>query len=759
MDQPKYRAFISYSHRDAHWGAWLHRSLESYRPPKPLVGTVTLRGAVPKRLTPVFRDRDELASAIDLSTVVNEALEQSACQIVICSPSAAKSRWVNEEILAFKRLGRENRIFCVIVAGEPNATDMPNRADEECFPPALRFKVGADRELSSVRTEPVAADARPGKDGKTRAKLKLIAGILGLGYDALAQREHQRRNRRLVIIAAAATAGFVITSGLATFALIQRSVAQRQTARAEAEAETARQTTGFLIDLFKISDPSEARGNSVTAREMLDKGAARLDTELAGQPAVQATLLDTVGTVYMGLGLYKQARPLLDRALITREHRPGVEPAAIADSLTHRGELLMWQGDYAAAEADYRRVIALENQPPVTRNNVIALARAEYGLGMVLASEGKYAAARVSLEAALARQRLLFGEQNEETARSMKELADALDQLGERRAAIDLMERAVKIEKSIFTTPHPALKAAINNLGIFYYEDQRYTEAESMLFEALAHAKRLYGDRHVEVAASLNTVAFILSTRGDLAQSETLYLEALEMYRGLLGDVHADVAFTLGSLAFVLYEEGDKARALTALRQSLHIYRQLFPGDHPDVASSYSRLGLWLALSENFDEAERDLDLSLAMRQRLFGNAHPDVATSLVHLAILDVARGRFAQAEERSKRAREIYAATYSPEHWETAIAECVEGAALTGTGHYAEAEQLLTHGYAILSNDRSVGTDYRMLAKGYFDALRQAERRATPRHARAAAPSPGVAPEAPVRDVQRTSEQPPEN
>jgi tetratricopeptide (TPR) repeat protein len=759
MDQPKYRAFISYSHRDAYWGAWLHRSLESYRLPKPLIGTVTARGAVPKRLAPVFRDRDELASATDLSAVINEALQQSACQIVICSPDAAKSRWVNAEILAFKRLGREDRIFCVIVGGEPNATDTPGHADQECFPPALRFKLGADRELSDVRTEPVAADARSGKDGKTRAKLKLIAGILGLGYDALAQREHQRRNRRLVVIAAAAMAGFVITSGLAAYALIERAAAQRQTARAEAEAETARRTTGFLIDLFKISDPSEARGNTVTAREMLDKGAARLETELTDQPAVQATLLDTVGTVYMGLGLYQQARPLLDRALITREHRPGVEPAAIADTLTHRGELLMWQGDYTAAEADYRRVIALENQPPVRRNNLISLARAEYGLGMVLFLQGKYAASRTSLESALARQRRLFGEQNEETARSMKELADALDQLGERRAAIELMERAVKVERTIFTTPHPALKAAINDLGIFYYHDQRYAEAEAMLFEALTLAKRLYGDRHVEVAASLNTVAFILSTRGDLVQSETLYRQALEMYRSLLGDVHADVAFTLGSLAFVLYDEGDRAHALSALRQSLQIYRQLFPGDHPDVASSYSRLGLWLTLSEDFDEAQRDLDLSLAMRQRLFGNAHPDVATSLVHLAVLDIARGRFAQAEERSKRAREIYAAAYSPGDWETALAECVEGAALTGTGHYAEADQLLTRGYAILSNDRSVGTDYRMLAKDYLNALRQDERRAAPRHVRVVVSPPIVAPGTHERGTRRTSGQPPAN
>src|SRR5665213_2356222 len=211
----KYRAFLSYSHRDAKWADWLHKSLESYRPPKKLVGTTAGFGEVAKRLTPVFRDREELASAVDLGTVINEALQKSACQIIICSPDSAKSRWVNEAILAFKRLGREDRIFCLIIGGEPNASDIPGREAEECFPPALRFRIGSDGNLGDTRTEPIAADARPGKDGKHKAKLKLIAGVLGLDYDSLRRREQQRRNRRLFIFACAAMGGMVLTSGLA----------------------------------------------------------------------------------------------------------------------------------------------------------------------------------------------------------------------------------------------------------------------------------------------------------------------------------------------------------------------------------------------------------------------------------------------------------------------------------------------------------------------------------------------------------------
>src|SRR5262245_35929399 len=132
----KYKAFISYSHRDAHWGDWLHRALERYRVPKKLVRTRGRAGAVPTSLFPIFRDREELASSADLPEQIKQALEQSAHLVVICSPHSATSRWVNEEILAYKRLGREDQVLAIIVEGEPNTADEPSVQALECFPRA-----------------------------------------------------------------------------------------------------------------------------------------------------------------------------------------------------------------------------------------------------------------------------------------------------------------------------------------------------------------------------------------------------------------------------------------------------------------------------------------------------------------------------------------------------------------------------------------------------------------------------------------------
>jgi len=124
----KYRGFISYSHSDGKVATRLHRWLEAYRVPRRLAGRETQFGPVPTRLHPIFRDREELPTSADLGSQIQAALAASATLIVVCSRRAATSRWVNEEILAFKRLGRSDRILCLIVDGEPNATDKPGRA-------------------------------------------------------------------------------------------------------------------------------------------------------------------------------------------------------------------------------------------------------------------------------------------------------------------------------------------------------------------------------------------------------------------------------------------------------------------------------------------------------------------------------------------------------------------------------------------------------------------------------------------------------
>ena len=185
---PRYSAFLSYSHRDKAVVVWLHRTLETYRVPSKLVGLETSLGITPARLLPLFRDRDELPASDDLGSAITAALAASQFLVVICSPAAAASRWVDQEILSFKRMHGEGRIFALIASGEPFASASPETADQECFPPSLRFRIGPNGELSNEPAEPIAADIRPEGDGKRLAKLKLAAGLLGVELDALVRR-------------------------------------------------------------------------------------------------------------------------------------------------------------------------------------------------------------------------------------------------------------------------------------------------------------------------------------------------------------------------------------------------------------------------------------------------------------------------------------------------------------------------------------------------------------------------------------------
>jgi hypothetical protein len=221
-DELRYTAFLSYSHRDAAAAGRVHRRLETYRMPSRLVGTETARGPVPARLAPIFRDREELPAATDLSTTVREALAQSGALIVLCSPAAAGSLWVAEEIETFRTLHPDRPILAAVLDGDP----------PDCFPQVLRA-FGRD----GTWHEPLATDLRRHRDGPRLGLLKLVAGITGIGLDALVQRDAARRIRRVTAVTGAALLAMLAMLALALVAINARGEAEGQRAEAEGLVE------------------------------------------------------------------------------------------------------------------------------------------------------------------------------------------------------------------------------------------------------------------------------------------------------------------------------------------------------------------------------------------------------------------------------------------------------------------------------------------------------------------------------------------
>lgn len=422
-DLAHYWAFISYSHRDSDDADWLHQAIERFAIPKALVGRVTAHGAVPRKLTPIFRDRSELAASSDLGQTIRAAIKQSRFLIVLCSPAAATSRWVNEEIIAFKKLHGERRILAAIVGGEPWASEIAGREDEECFPPALREKLDRKGQATGKRAEPIAADLRatsesnPGRDGREAGKLKLVAGMLGIGLDDLVRREQQRRQKRLTYVAAASLAGMTVASGLAVFAFDKRDEARDQ--RREAEG-----LVGFMLgdlrdklepigrldaldavgsralkyferqDKSELSDPALAQrskalslmGEIATARGDLPGAAARYREAMAGtaemirrQPNDPQRLFDHAQNVYWLGDLDRQAGRLDRAALSFGDYKALAAGMVAADPANPKWQM---EVQYAAANLGIvllkeRRYVAASTQFAQALTTIETLAKSD----------------------------------------------------------------------------------------------------------------------------------------------------------------------------------------------------------------------------------------------------------------------------------------------------------------------------------------------------------------------------------------------
>lgn len=296
MAEFRYKAYISYSHKDEVLAAWLHRAIEAYRVPHGLVGRQTDTGEIPNRICPVFRDRADLSSATDLKDTVKEALAESENLIVLCSPDAAASHWVNEEIRQFALLGHADRVFCIIVGGELAA----DGSVSDCFPDALA-EIGLQ--------EPLAADVRSWADGKNNAKLKLIAGLLGVRLDELLRRDLRRRRKRQVITVLGATAALI----LAVMTVFSQ-ISERQ------EREKTEQFATFIVGLGeRLQTDVDLETRALIGKQATDYFESLNPDKLSSETGIKVAIaIRQMGLVSEGLGRpdealesFQQSRDLL----------------------------------------------------------------------------------------------------------------------------------------------------------------------------------------------------------------------------------------------------------------------------------------------------------------------------------------------------------------------------------------------------------------------------------------------------------------
>ncbi len=548
--------------------------------------------------------------------------------------------------------------------------------------------VGAERLAADQRTQAERArDAERGQRQQAEANLQRATDAEQRAL-AEAERANTEAKRAIVNLSRATEAEKQANT--------EAERAKAETERAKTEAETTKQVSEFLVGLFNVPDLSAEKMKAITARELLDKGAAKIREELKGQPKVQATLMNTMGQAYRALGLYDSALPLTETALKIRREALGGEHQDVASSLNSLAMLLGAKGDYAAAEPLQREALAMDRK--LLGNEHPDVVSDLHNLATVLHSKGDYAAAESLYREALAMRRKLQGNEHPGVANILNSLGVLLQDKGDYAAAEPLIREALAMRRKILGNEHLSVARSLNNLAVLLQAKGDQTAAEPLLREALAIRRKLLGNEHPDVANSLNSLAVSLQSKGDYVAAEPLFREALATRRKLLGNEHPLVASNLNNLGMLLQAKGDHAAAEPLLREALAMNRKLLGDEHPNVATNLYSLANTLFAKNDYAGAEQLYRQTLQLQRKLWPKGHPRIPYTLISLGRLLTVKGDPKDAEPLLREGVDVMRKTLVEGSWETANAESVLGGCLVALHQYDEAEPLLVKSYPII-------------------------------------------------------------
>lgn len=450
------------------------------------------------------------------------------------------------------------------------------------------------------------------------------------------------QRHRAGVVAAVLLSIVLILGIIGTTAGLMR--ARKAEAGARQEAKTAQQVSDFLTRLFKVSNPSERKGESVTAREILDRGVRKIRTELQEQPRVQARLMMTMGTVYKNLGLYEDGSRLLEDALRIGEKNLPPDDLDIAAASNALGLALYEMGRYDQALPLYEKALRIKSKALGPDHEQVALVLNNMGLlhwrlGNCVEAEKQYQRAREIWEKTL-------DSDDQRIVMVLNNLASLYYSRGEYSRAINMMQRALGISKRVLGPTHPEIATSLNNIATVEFVLGEFDKAEEKLREALAIREKVYGPEHPEVATSLLNLAIFYKRNDRLIEAEPLILRALEIRREALPKGHPAIASTLNSLASLYNSRGEYKKALPLFYEAIDINRQALGENHPRIAEMTANLGICYTNLGRIDEARSTLLAALAIQEKNPGPNHLQTASTEFALARLYANTGAFAKAE-----------------------------------------------------------------------------------------------------------------
>jgi non-specific serine/threonine protein kinase/serine/threonine-protein kinase len=442
--------------------------------------------------------------------------------------------------------------------GEQSGTTAKNRGTD---PPALARQLRGDldaialKALEKERSRRYATPAELAADiGRYLFHKPVLARPASAAYRA---RKYIRRHW----VAGAAAGGLLVV--LVSFGIAQ-TLQLRRTTR---ERDRADRIAAFMTGMFKVSNPSAARGNSITAREILDKASKEIDRELSKDPELQAQMMSTMGMVYQSLGLYSQAQPLLTRAMVIRNRALGPRNPATLTSQSNLGWNLICQGRLTEAEKLLRETMYIQRRVlgPEHTNTLDSMVM----LALALQDIGRYAEAEKLDRETLDVRRRVLGPEHPDTLSSMNALANVFGNSARYAEAEKLHRQVLDIRRRVLGRDHPDTLSSMNNLGVALYRDGRSAEAMELFRETLDIERRISGPEHPHTLMSMNNLANMLREAGRFADAEKLQREALESQRRVLGPEHPQTAISTYNLACIFADKGNRNQALTLLREAV----------------------------------------------------------------------------------------------------------------------------------------------------------------------------------------------
>jgi serine/threonine-protein kinase len=609
--------------------------------------------------------------------------------------------------------------------------------------PARRGRLRGDLDsivLTAIRPD---VDARYASVGRLRADLRNhLSGFPVSARPAIWRYRAARFARRhRAGLTAASLVFLALAAGLAGTAWQARAAA-RQAARAEL-------TRDYLIGLFETFDPDEAGIEPFTAEELLDRGAERLERDLAGQPMTRAELGGVLGRLYQRLGLFDKARPLLAsaRTEVVRAHGElhpvtaaatarlarllyeareleeaeplaraaldarrrlfGEGDTAVANSLNDLAEIRGARGDLDEAEAMHAEALAIDRRSGTSDRVATDLDN----LGVVVRRAGRHDEATRLLEEALALRRELYGDRHTKVATSLVNVSAALTAAGKYDEAERMLLEALALRRELLGDRHPLLAIVLGNLGNTRQQAGRLEEAEEAHREAVEIRQAVFGDAHPTVARSLNNLAVVTYYRGDYARAAERFAEALAIWEDRLGEDHPDVLSALNNLGAARREAGDYEAAEPVLRDVLTRRRRVLGHDHPSIGQSLNNLAVVLYRQRALDDAERTFHEALDSWRASLGEDHPRLANALDGLGRLLLDQGRCAEGVEPLERAVGLRETALDPESSLLAATRARLGLCLRALGRHDEAASLLAVSLPVL--ERRHGPDFPLVQR----------------------------------------------